>query len=377
MAKYNLKFMPMAIYLDTNILRNAGFDLSQSWMIELRAFAKDLSMKLNIPELVLDEWTKIILDELNLNRNNLLSAARFLGDYNVILPDFDESEARLPEWISLKEIIRGRLEDSGFEIIENWSGNMDQLISEALCKFPPFVKGDKGFCDAIILESIILHASRFVKDARIMVISNDKGVRSSDKRFAKYDINVTFADGSDVIEKLKTSLDDETAELQKYNERLLFDFVKGKEDIIIEFIKKAPLKFTDSWLQSFGDNRISGTVESVLRVKPARVSKVVGGVQYWQTKTLPGRYPVDIWVATELDVLVHDLNIYGTFYEPRAIEVPENINEQTPLDLENRFYWPPRTVKQTITRDVHIEATVNEEGVESGDFEDLKLESVR
>jgi hypothetical protein len=376
MTNYKSQYLPNGIYFDTNILRKARFDLSESWMIELRAFANDFGIKLFLPELVLDEWTKYIFESLKSNYSKLSSVVKFFRDYNISIPDFDETGVELPEWKTLKDIIRDRLNNSGFIIIENWTGPLESLINEAVRKIPPFDEGGKGFCDVIILESIIKHASNKLKNARIMVISDDKAVKRSNDRFMKHDINVIFADQEDVLTILDSSLDKEAAALQQHREELLFIFVKRYEALIIDFIKKEPIKFTDSWLDGFGDNKVEGSVTSVLSVIPLRIIKVVGGVSLSQEDVTPNRYPINIWVEAELDVLVDKLDFFSNRNEPLAIEIPEKIDANAPLKINKRFNFDTHVVKDRIKRNIYVEATISKDKTESGDYKDFRLEKV-
>jgi hypothetical protein len=376
MTKYKPQFLPNGIYLDTNILRKARFDLSESWMIELRAFANDFGIKLFLPELVLDEWTKYIFESLKSNYSKLSSVIKFFRDYNIGIPDFDETDVKLPEWKTLKDIMRDRLNNSGFIIIENWTGPLESLINEAVRKIPPFDEGGKGFCDVIILESIIKHASNKLKNARIMVISDDKAVKRSNDRFMKHDINVIFADQEDVLTILDSSLDKEAAALQQHREELLFNFVKTYEALIIDFIKKEPIKFTDSWLDGYGDNKVEGSVTSVLSVIPLRITKVVGGVSLSQEDVTPDRYPINIWVEAELDVLVDKFDFFSNRNEPLAIEIPEKIDANAPLKINKRFNFDTHVVKDRIKRNIYVEATISKDKTESGDYKDFRLEKV-
>jgi hypothetical protein len=153
MTPYELKHLPDAVYLDTNILEAAGIYLDKPWMSKLISFTAEYGIDLCITELVLTEWCKHIGDELRKQKGYLLYAAGILGEYQVNLPSIDESHCRLPNSTDLLEITRKRLSNAGFKIIENWMGPLEEMINDAVHKRPPFQKGGKGFIDAVILES--------------------------------------------------------------------------------------------------------------------------------------------------------------------------------------------------------------------------------
>ena len=166
--------LPDAIYLDANNLRSAGINLDKQWIAELASFTKEFGILLCIPELVLEEWCKYIFDQLESSRQKLDSAINFLGDYNVAVPVYDKKFLILPNRDQLKQIVKERLINFGFEIIPNWNGNMEELIGEAIRKIAPFDDKGKGFCDTIIVESSILHAINTFENPRVTVISNDE-----------------------------------------------------------------------------------------------------------------------------------------------------------------------------------------------------------
>jgi hypothetical protein len=378
MPEYERKHLPNAVYLDTNILRSAGPNFNKPCMSELRSFTREYGVHLCITELVLEEWCQYILGLLRTQRQKLLSAMEFLKEYEIKVPDSNESLLILPDCDKLKEIIRERFQNSGFEIIENWAGSVSELIIEAVQKFPPFEEGGKGFCDAVIVESYILHASQQFDNPRIMVITNDEAMRHSQERFFRKGINVTIAREDEIVEKLKALLDNEVASFIKERENRLFQFVKKYEQEILAFISKSPLRFTDWWLQPIfsKEDKIQGLIQSVLSAKPIQITKVVGGAPLSREKVPSDRYPVDIWVEMELEVVVLESDFLSSLLQPRGIAEPERIGEASPLTLKCPTFSPPREKRITINRNVYVEATVNAKGAERGEYDNLKVERI-
>ena len=387
-----------AIYLDTNILRSAGLNLNKLWMSEVRSFAGERGIHLCITKLVLAEWCEDILESLRRRRQQMLSASDFLMEYEIEVPYFNEALLTLPEGNTLIRLISERLGNAGFEIIDNWTGSLEQLIDEAVHHCPPFEKGDKGFRDAVILESYVLHASQQFENPRVMVISNDEAVGHSQERFSRQGIDVTIVRASESPDRLKALLDDETALFLKERENRLFEFVKRHEEEILAFVSKSPLEFTEWWLeppsveedliQVLWKSSFQSSVKSILSAKPIRVIKAVGGAPLPRKKVPHDRYPLEIWVQIELEVIIYEPwpeessssyrppgipkpKEFETDYRPRTFdEMQDSLIEQlVSLELSKG-----RKKKAVIKGNVYVEATVSSKGAEHGEYEDLKLD---
>jgi hypothetical protein len=212
-----------------------------------------------------------------------------------------------------------------------------------------------------------------------MLISNDKAVINSEKRFSKRDITVTFVAKDEIVGRLEGLLSDELTSLRDERKKLLFEFVKKHEDEILDFVRKSPMRFTDWWLQPFfgGKDKIQGSIKSILSVQPTQVTEAIGGTPASLKKVQPDRYPIDIWVDIELEVVVLESDSLASFLKPRGVAEPESIDEKSPLTLRSWPIWDTTERRTTITRSIHVEATVLAEGVKHCKYEDLKLENVR
>ncbi len=378
MAEYQRKHLPDAVYLDSNILRSAGHNLNKPWMSELLSITGKYGIELCIPELVLGEWCEYLLELINKNQQKIFSAITILDEYEINIPEIPESSIKLPDKENLIEIVQKRLNNAGFKIIKNAEPSLTQLINEAVCKMPPFEKRGKGFCDAIILESYIVHAGSNFTNARILVISNDEAVLRSKERFENKGINVTFAKEAEIVNKLKSLLDNEVASYIEERDRQLTEFIMSHEKTIMEFVQKTPLKITDWWLEGTltGEDRIDGTIQRILSAKPTRITDVVGGAPIYGKKISTGRYSVKIFVEIELEIEVSRSTFLSAMLEPRAIAQPKMIEKDSPLTLGISRNWQQQDVILTIKRSVTVESSLNEDKAQKGEFEDLKLESV-
>ncbi len=376
--EYERKHLPDAVYLDTNVLREAGYYLNKPWMSELRALSSKYGISLCVTELVLEEWCEYIFEELQKQRQKIISALGFLKQFEIKTPDIGESFIELPDRNQLRQIIRNYLNNAGFEIIKNWSAPIEKLIDEAVTKRPPFESGGKGFRDAVIVESYSLHAADNFKNSRILVVTKDNAILRTQERFKQRNVDVTFVFASEVVSKLNSLLDDELSSLLAEQQKQLLAFVESRKKQLFDFVNNSPLKFNDFWLQisASEDDRIEGTIERILSAKPTRIDRVVGGASHFREQVDKDRYPIDVWIELELEVIVSQYNTLSSLFKPKAVGRPQMISEETPLSLEDRE--PLEKIEKTLTikRNIKVEATVENAGVDNGVYKDFRLDRV-
>jgi hypothetical protein len=378
MADYVWKHLPYAIYLDTNVLRSAGPSLNAQWINELLSITNKYGISLCISELVLKEWCEHIIKVLESNRQKLLSSINLLKHYDIQVPDIKPEEVNLPEKTQLIELVSQKLKKAGFNVIENWDAPLLELLNEAVEKRPPFEQGGKGLCDAVILESYIKHAKENFTEPRVLVISNDAAVKRSEDRFKKHGITVDFLSESDIVAKLKSLLKDEVAAYIGERGSRLKEYILTHESMILDFVKKTPLKITDWMLEGLftkEEDRIYGRIERILSIRPTKITNVVGGAPTYGEETPPDRYPVQIFVEIELDIVVNQYG-FGFLVQPRAIVQPDMIDKNSPLSLEESTNWQPQEITKTIKRSVTVHATLDAEKEKQNIFDDFRIEKI-
>lgn len=378
MADYVWKHLPYAVYLDTNALRSAGPSLNKAWMSELLSIANELGTNLCISKLVLMEWCEHITEILKNNRQKLLSSISLLKEYEIQVPNFEGQELKLPQQSELFEIVKTKLTNIGFTIIENWDAPLSLLLNEAVQKKPPFENGGKGLCDAVILESYVKHAKDNFTDPRVLVVSNDAAVKRSEDRFKKHSIAVEFMGEFEIVEKLKSLLKDEVATYIERKKSRLKEYILTNESMILDFVKKTPLKITDWMLNSpftKEEDRIYGTIEKILSVRPRKITEVVGGAPTYGEETPQGRYPVQIFVEIELDIIVRQY-AFGHLMQTRAVVQPEMVDKSSPVNLERRTNLEAQEITETIKRSITVHASLDAEKVQKDDFYDFRIEKI-
>jgi len=301
-----------------------------------------------------------------------------LKEYEIQVPNIESQEVRLPQQSELIEMVKMKLTNIGFTIIDNWDAPLSLLLNEAVEKKPPFENGGKGLCDAVILESYVKHAKDNFTDPRVLVVSNDAAVKRSEDRFRKHKINVDFLSESDIVTKLMSLLKDEVSTYIKERESRLKDYILGYENRILDQVRKTPLKITD-WLLNNpftkAEDKIYGSIEKILSVRPNKIVQVVGGAPIYGVEIPPDRYPVQIFVELELDIVVSEYG-FGLLSQTRAIVQPDMIDDSSPIKLANTFNWKPQEFTKAIKRSITVYATLDAEKEKNNIFDDFRIEKI-
>lgn len=382
MTDYVWKHLPSAIYLDTNALRTAGPTLDASWINELLSITNKYGISVCISELVLSEWCEHIMVVLEGKRQKLLSSITLLRHYGISVPDIRLNEISLPRNSQLVSVVSGMMKAAGFTVITNWDAPLSRLLNEAVTKRPPFDQGGKGLCDAVILESYAEHAKENFTKSRVLVISNDGAVKRSAERFKDREIAVDFVSETEIVAKLKSLLSDESSAYLEAKKSKLTAFVQAHEPEILDYIRKTPVEITDWTINPPSAelyDRIIGTVESILSVRPVEITNVIGGAPTYGEETAKNRYPIRISVEIELEIVVTEpgfgLGLLGP--QARAVVQPDLLDSTSPVTLEKKTYnWKPREIVKTVTRALTVVATIDAQKEKDDIFDDLRIEKV-
>lgn len=375
------KHLPFAIYLDTNAVREAGIALDAPWINALLSITNNYGISVCISDLVLAEWERFVICQLDATRRKVFSSLDTLAKYDIHAPNVQSGDLNLPERKRFKEMLVAKLGDIGIDVIPNCDIPLSTLLAEAVEKKPPFEEGGKGLCDAVILESFAKHASENYKpQSRVIVVSRDAAVRQSGERFSSREVAVDFVDAQHAVEKVKSLLDDEVRALIETEREKLFSYIKSRESEVLDFASKARLRITDSMLHFVYrvEDRIDGTVESIVSVKPLRVTDVIGGTRTYGEEPQSGRYPLRISVELEITVIARVYSCgYEEFAATRAVVEPCTLNGDSPVSLPRTMPdVAGRQVKQTVRRTMTVLASVDATKQAEGILDDLALEEV-
>lgn len=299
-----------------------------------------------------------------------------LNDYNIELPFNESNGIDIPAKQELIKTVSQKLRTSGFQIIKNWEAPLSDLLEEAVVKTPPFEHRGKGFCDAVILESYAEHAKNNFSDARVIVISNDDAVLRSKDRFNNKGVTVEFTNETNITETLEALLKDEIAAFNKEKNERLKEYIIGFEPQIIEYVKSQPFEITDWMINSpftQEEDRINGSIERLISVRPIKIDKVIGGTQPYGEEELPSdKYPVQIFVELEIILVVKQFG-FGIYNLKKATVQPDIVNEKSPVIFEDTTDYTPKEVTLTIKRTVTVFATLNAEKEKNNILDDFQI----
>lgn len=380
MSDYVWKHLPYAIYLDTNALRSAGLNLEDPWINKLLSITNDYSISVFISELVLAEWCEHIMEKLESQRQKLLSLTNSFKKFEITVPDIKADEIKLPEKTKLNQVLLKKLKTFGINVIKNWDAPLSHLLSEAIVKKPPFAERGKGLCDVVILESYAKHAKENLPEARVLIVSRDGDVKRSEARFKDQNIVVEFVDELQIVGKLESLLNDEVAAYIKNKNLKLKEYILTHEATILNYVRKTPLKITNWMLESpwlnKKEDRVDGTIERILAVRPTKINDVIGGTPMFGDELSTDRYPVRISVQIELDIVVSQFS--SAFYvlgQTRAIVQPDTVDSTTPVELKP-IDWKSREFSKTIKRNLTVIASLDAVKEKDGILEDFRIEKI-
>lgn len=379
------KHLPYAIYLDTNALRESGQRLEAPWFNELLSITRKYGIDVCISKLVLAEWCEYVAGTLRTNLAKLRLSMEILGHYGISVRGVQPREIELPEKKRLLDILSGKLAAAGIDAIPDWDGPLSDLLVDAVAKKPPFEEGGKGLCDAVILESYVQHARGTFPQPRVLVVSRDSAVKRSAGRFADRGVAVEFVDKEDIVETVKSLLDDEVATAIEREKAKLAEYVIAREAEVLAFVRATPLRITgwmlDSPYRASTEDRVEGTIESVLSVKPTGIADVIGGAPTYGGSPSPDRYPLRIFVDIELDVVVREHGFdYGALCaasaETRAVVQPDALDGKSPVPLKTTAELMARQATRTIRRNVTVLATLDAEKEKAGVLDGFRIEGI-
>lgn len=213
------------VFPDTNILWHESKDVPVHPDFESFWAAHDgqIQLELVLPSVVLGELlfqhctsANKILDKISLDLNSLSGICskkhsnRITGDKIK-----NQIDAKFQKWLKEKS---ATIIDAPISTID-WNS----IIEKAIWRKPPFSldpknpRLEKGFRDAIILESWAAHAKNDTRNVQLTFITNDHLLRSSLKERLKQDSRCLFFD----------SLSDFASHIKLTKEQLTKDFIKG------------------------------------------------------------------------------------------------------------------------------------------------------
>lgn len=387
MAEVKPLIVPRAIYLDANALIATPHNFKAQSIAEVVELAGVFGAELLVPELAAEEWlSRRCADAVKTMKGIVSNAAHLgnlLGRHALKCEQISHEELQA----AVRKAQKAALTESGFQILPTPRIELDALVRLFLAKLPPFNDGDKGFKDAIILETIFEHACRDNKYEDIVLVSSD-GAFSHPAIAARFSASGTTArlvTGSpqalfgNLTETLEAMLSDARVAVWETKHAAADAFVKEHEEQILDFAAKhAQIGMSDVMgygLSQFGrepdetDEKLKyARIISIDAVRPKSVESGYPSPTF-PLKVAEGRVPFLITVSVEIDLTIAWTN---PFAERRV-----RTNEVSAL-VDGTLPWerpPERQESVTVTRKLSVFGSISSEGADSVHFRDLRLES--
>ncbi len=197
--------LPMAIFLDTNVLDSLPENLQSGSLQSLLSEAKSLELSVYVSDIVAREWVQHRLEKAV---KSVVTSAKCMKQLNQYSKEW--VEMAFPSGEVLRETVeteaKKRLESSGLVALQPPQVTIAELSNAAACKLPPFGEANKGFKDELIVLTMLDLIARYNYKAA-MLVSNDKGFLHGriTERFACYCVKFLCV----------SSLEEASKELQK------------------------------------------------------------------------------------------------------------------------------------------------------------------
>ena len=368
---------PDAVYFDANSLLSTNHDLKSTNFLQFFEIAGKY-LPLYVPETaareILERRTEDALECFNKARS---LSARINAE--VLVKEWqDEEKITLAVAKQQKNIFA----NFGITTIPVPDIDFKALHEKFIKKEPPFGKSDRGFKDAVILETIFEHAVK-EKFKNILLVTADSGFdhHKIRDRFQKVGISVHVMGGKpdDLLkrtgEHVEASLNREALNKFLEKQKRALNFVEQHKSEVFKFVLEnakmtaSRLMFGNLLETLEGADRLppSSTIESVESVNPVSIEHAFVGLT--KEEPIDDRVTVSISVKCEFEVTIE----YSTFVEqqipigdPIALRQIRNVRSLAQPNLEKRL----------ISRKILVEASILKSDYEKGEFKGFRLVKV-
>lgn len=230
---------PAALYIDSNILRKAGWPDPSARLLELVARAAKIGVAPALVELVRRELTEGWIRDLVANRRSLVEKGREYSRRTCGLAEAVEP-APLPPIEQLREHVGKVTEEftGMFRQVPTTKQPTETFVDLALGRGGAFGEGGKGFNDTVILVSIIEDMARNGFDAAILV-SEDRGFQGEGVRKVTGGRELLVLTSIEAVDDFLNQLVSERVKdyLEEKKQELI-GTVKACEGQLVEFLRE-------------------------------------------------------------------------------------------------------------------------------------------
>lgn len=376
---------PHALYFDTNALLAAGPLLRVGWLDRLRSLAKEGETRLCVPQPVVAEY----IAELTRGAQRKIRQLNGLtDDINRLLargsqrPSFPNGEYLAHR---IDQIQRARLTKAGYGFTPTARLELDTLLHDAIEHVPPFQAHDKGFRDAVIIESIKSDALTNFDKPNIFIISADREFGAGLARLRSAGIKVDCVGPGDKAPKVfGAALTSARHKMLEDTRSALLEHLRDYEGEFVRVAKRvqvssASFAFLD--VEELRDVQVSG----VRRATPLGISWVDLTPADIEWNPSPGKRAIRVGVDFEFELTVTyrtPSTILLSGPSKRIAEIGEGDQESMLVDqfssgltLESTLGFNVLPEQRRITLSVTVEAEIDEAGFDKRQFGGLRIVS--
>jgi hypothetical protein len=316
---------PVVVYFDANILRAARFDLKGRELLEIKAVADKHGVEMFVPELAFKEHVHYLEQQLHAAlgkvRENAIAVGRFLDRQPLEVEDLPLNSETLA---TVKNVQRQRLEDSGISIIPTAAIPLEQLLDEAIAKVAPFQNSDRGFRDAVIVESIAAHASATWGECHILLVSNERWDAQVLDRCRKQSVRAILTNLAEGARDLVKAINRFAFAAWEERQRRALEFLRGYREMVEDHVRKARIELNPPPRSLSTGSFDYSEVLAIKEVRVLDIEHAFPGLRNAEALRAKQRYPMPFTVAVELDATVRRRNL-GMYYpsERRVVSVAD------------------------------------------------------
>ena len=263
MSKYNVVF-------DTSALLSENFPEMSASFRQLFETAESLNINLYIPEIVIRELEQKFMDKTDESINKIKNEYKKLK--KIVQDKFDLSAPKLEDIrvVYAKEV-QNLINSNKLRIIPMPSIKADELIDKAIKRVPPFEGADKGFRDAMIIESIIAYGvsnkiKNFVFVSFDKIFENGEIAMAAKSKGIGFHLEKRISDVNEMIFKLLGQVEQKFI---KEREKRAIALLKTEEDEINEYLK------TNFEITEYDISGLHGIPLRMLEVKLVNIESAV------------------------------------------------------------------------------------------------------
>lgn len=355
MSKYK------SIVFDTSSLRSENFPEMSAALRQLIEIAESLEIRLCIPDIVLKELEQKFIDDTSEGIGKILGEHKKLkklvqGKFSLPILEMEDV---LSEY---EKTVRNLMAANKLTTIPMPSLKADQLVDKAVKRVPPFEGGDKGFRDAMIIESIVEYGVDKDLDD-FAFISHDKIFEreeiASSAKLRGINLHVEKK-VSDMKERLVELLGSREKEALKEKEKKAMELLETNRDKINEYLgSNFEISEDDLAGQMFGT--LGATTLGMVRAKLREIRSAVleeKGDDKWSI-SFEGNVEVTMLVESMRGPGVGGVKKYKIGKEPTGPTLRE-IFELQPVQ--------PMQIRRSVNIKVKGEVEVEEVGGEYRNF---------